>query len=504
MTDHYLRIEGVNHAAVMEDTMQLSVIRGGSFLLRHAVKYVAEHENFSKCLDPLSTGASTGLFKVISGDPEALRDRIADDLAKHDQFQHFTFVVDVERDEGNVAKALAAVTARNRFRQMRQLSVALPRRNEGAFKPCEWDDVRPGDTNVEVRRDEGVTWPPVSESVQVRHDHGRTKKQDFYRDETKTNGVIDRTIADLEYTRELDEIATGSRFSDLENKLAVIYLDGNKFGSIPGERAHDTTGSAEIEGFDVELKRYRSEFLRCFLLAIADDPDFHVGDGDPRLRIETLLWGGDELTLVLPAWKGFWALNWFYEHSNEWNYHGIPLTHAGGLVFCHYKTPIFRISKLAKDLADEVKEYLKRQTDQRQNRFDYAVLESIDFPTEPLHRFWERRYDALTECRRSLPPITNWDQERKVLAKLLKERKGQVRSLVEAGQRDPGRGLDVQRRRFTEVIGQAEFRELETCVQRVFPGEGCEVWPWIHLLELWDYLILDEGPGDDRLDRGAG
>ena len=31
MTNHYLRIEGVNHAAVMEDTTQLSVIRGGSF-----------------------------------------------------------------------------------------------------------------------------------------------------------------------------------------------------------------------------------------------------------------------------------------------------------------------------------------------------------------------------------------------------------------------------------------------------------------------------------------
>ena len=115
---------------------------------------------------------------------------------------------------------------------------------------------------------------------------------------------------------------------------------------------------------------------------------------------------------MLPAWKGFWALNWFYEWTRTWNYHGIPLTHAGGLVFCHYKTPIFRIRKLAKELADEVKGYLKRQPEEanrRENRFEYAVFESVDFPTEPLRRFWKHRYNALAECRRPLLCIANWD-----------------------------------------------------------------------------------------------
>jgi hypothetical protein len=253
MTDQYLRIDGVNHAAVMDDTTQLSVIRGGSFLVREAVKHVVE--KYSQSLKTLSIEASTGLFQVLSGDAKGLRDEIASELSEHEQFRHFTFVVDVQSDESNLAKALASVAARNRFRQMRQLSVALPPWNEQAFAPCELDDRRPGDGKIEVKRDRGVEWAEVSRSVRVRHNHGRTQMHAFYRDETKKNGVIDPAIAGLSYTSELDEIATESRFPDLENKLALIYLDGNKFGSIPAERArqdHGTTGSAEIERFDIE------------------------------------------------------------------------------------------------------------------------------------------------------------------------------------------------------------------------------------------------------------
>jgi hypothetical protein len=487
MTDQYLRIDGVNHAAVMEDTTQLSVVRGGSFLLRAAVKYVAE--TYHQALKALSIEASTGLFQVLSGDAKGLRDQIADALSEHEQFRHFTFVVDVQSDKVDLAKALASVTARNRFRQMRQLSVALPPWNDRGFSPCEWDNLRPGDSFVDVKRD-GGNEPAVSQSVKVRHNHGRTKKQAFYRDETKGNGVVDPAIAGLNYTRELDEIATGSRFPDLENKLAVIYLDGNKFGSIPGERArqiHGTTGSAQIQTFDVELRRYQSAFLRRFLLTIDKDVDFHARDG--RLRIETLLWGGDELILVLPAWKGFWALNWFYEHSSEWNYHGIPLTHAGGLVFCHYKTPVFRVRNLARELADAVK---GRLDGKRQNQFEYFVLESIDFPTEPLKRFWARRYGALAENRRPLPPITAWDAERGKLQALLKDKKGQVHALVAKAIVDPERGFAEQRSRFAEVLGPSTFEPLQATVKQLFPSEASAAWPWIHLLELWDYLMLEE------------
>ncbi len=66
MIEQYLRIDGVNHAAVMDDTMQSSVIRGGSFLLREAVKHVAEI--YGDALKALSIEASSGLFQVLSDD----------------------------------------------------------------------------------------------------------------------------------------------------------------------------------------------------------------------------------------------------------------------------------------------------------------------------------------------------------------------------------------------------------------------------------------------------
>jgi hypothetical protein len=499
MAGEYLRIEGVNLAGVMDDTAQLSVVRGASFLLRDAVKGIAK--DFACCLDALRTGASVGLFRVKDGDAKILRALIVDRLNGDRQFQHLTFVVDIQPDADDLTRTVEALTARNRFRQMRQLSVALPPCNDGNAKPCTWDDLRPRgivarDGVVEVRRDKGVEFHEVSHSVKERHDYGRSRKRLFYDDETKTDGESNSVIAGLKYTNELDEIATESpQFRDLENKIAVIYFDGNDFGKI--------ARMAGLREFDEKLRGYQSDFLRDLLLEIADDDDFRFGD---RLRLETLLWGGDEMIFVMPAWKGFWALNWFYEKSAGWDYNKDKLTHSGGLVFCHYKTPIHRIRKLAEDLAGKVKVYLKGQTkevDQRQNRFEYAVLESIDFPTEPLGQFWQKRYRALADCRRPLPPISNWDQARRELGKLLKDRKGQVQSLVEAGRQDPGRGFEVQRRRFTEVVGTAGFTTLKERVESLFPEQGCEVWPWIHLLELWDYLVLDDDPENGGPDGGA-
>jgi hypothetical protein len=128
----------------------------------------------------------------------------------------------------------------------------------------------------------------------------------------------------------------------------------------------------------------------------------------------------------------------------------------------------------------------------KQNQFEYVVLESIDFPTEPLRRFWERRYGALGDCRRPLPSIAEWDAERGTLQELLKDKKGQVHALVQKAVVDPGSSFGEQRLRFAEVMGPSAFKLLQATVERFFPSEASEVWPWIHLLELWDYLMLEE------------
>lgn len=355
MKAYYLRVEGVNLASVLEDTAQLSVVRGGSLLLRKAIKDITKQ--WTGKLEPISTGASMGLFRICSENPNLIRDKLATDLAGNPQLRHFTFVVDVQPELEDFRKTQEAITARNRFRQLQQLSLALPPRNHDQSRPCEWDNLRPGDGRIKVRRTTEIERPPVSRSVQERHNFGRRRRWKFYEEEVTENGVIPTEIKALRFSNELNEIATSGQFSKLENKLAVVYFDGNDFGSI--QRDH-CKNAGELHSFDEIVQGYRRAFLKNFLLEISNDPDFKVGN---QLRLETLLWGGDEITLVVPAWKGFWTLNYFYEQSKNWTYpkddgNGVALTHAGGLVFCYYKTPIFRIRRLAQELAEQVKKHI--------------------------------------------------------------------------------------------------------------------------------------------------
>src|SRR2546423_1090500 len=96
MSAFYLRIEGVNLSYVLEDTNQLSVVRGSSLLLRQAVKDI---EAKFPALRKISTGASIGLFQFeTDGEEEikGLHDKIVGFLSKDWRYKHFTFVVDIQ------------------------------------------------------------------------------------------------------------------------------------------------------------------------------------------------------------------------------------------------------------------------------------------------------------------------------------------------------------------------------------------------------------------------
>jgi hypothetical protein len=113
MSTFYLRIEGVNLNYVLEDTNQLSVIRGGSLLLRQAVKDI---EAKFPALRKISTGASVGLFQFEAEDEKeakGLRDeKIVGFLSKDWRYKHFTFVVDVQAASDNFLSNKEAVLAR--------------------------------------------------------------------------------------------------------------------------------------------------------------------------------------------------------------------------------------------------------------------------------------------------------------------------------------------------------------------------------------------------------
>ena len=138
------------------------------------------------------------------------------------------------------------------------------------------------------------------------------------------------------------------------------------------QREHCKTAQSQRD-FSVGLRRRQAGFLADLLDVVRTDADWKNGEA---IRLETLLWGGDEIVWVTPAWRGWRLLTMFYESAKAWQLLGKSVTHSAGLVFCHHKAPIHEIVHLAKELNGMVKEKGRRQ--KARNLFAYQVLESFD------------------------------------------------------------------------------------------------------------------------------
>ncbi len=211
-----------------------------------------------------------------------------------------------------------------------------------------------------------------------------------------------------------------------------------------------------------------------------------------RIRLETLLWGGDEMLFVVPAWKGFELLNYFYEFSQTWTFKTETLTHAGGLVFCRAKTPIRRIRGFAQELAEQAK-----NTDRSKNLFDYMALESIGYPSDPpeklrqylfpeallkdykaLQPFSKQAFNALCALKESVPKTQAYALVRTIIDDVhneaaFQEKKQRLQTLLKTKAKDPK---------------QDALQDIEACLNTAFPNQT-EHWRWIHFVELWDYLV---------------
>ena len=394
-----LQVTGVNIYATVKDTNQLSVQRGSSLLLRQAIRDIeteySQVRNQDVKLKAISTGASTGLFAFeakTSKDACQIQDEIVCTLNQSEKYKHLTFVVDsVPITNGNFKQAKEKVFALNRFRQFQQTTVVFPVKNEDPQiqNPCAWDNLRPADGQEPeiVKRDKGDRGPAIiSLGAEVRHKYGRDQKHEFIEQET---GI--KLNQNEGFTNDLQEIATlnshQSHLKSLENKLAILYFDGNGFGGIQNE----LEDSCELYKFDRLVQKRRKKWLKNLIETIRTDEDFKITIKRKKqtldaIRLEVLLWGGDEIILAVPAWKGMHVLQHFYQFQRSFpRYNNKNLTHAGGLVFCHARTPIQRMQELAQEIADHIKDAHLDKIDKYSpdaDLYDYVVLESVDYPTQ--------------------------------------------------------------------------------------------------------------------------
>lgn len=439
---HYLRVEGVNLAHFVLDTAHLSIIRGGGLMLLRGINrppggagprqnHPPEPDNVADWLRrrladqhvrPVSTGASSGLFALqLTGDPEAerLEADLRSFLRQHVTLGHATWVCDVLPASADFAADRERLLAANRFAQMHSPSLVAPEWNATpeatAVPPCAFDRLRPGTETAMMPPPPGETKPedrPASPPARRRLKYGRSQRRLFYREEA---GFPDAPEAAVEadaateaespepapdgFTQDLEELAgpppPRGLPGQLRDKLAVLYFDGNKFGQLQLKQCRTLKAQ---RNFDEAVKGLRRELLRGLLAEMARDGT--TAEANPgwfsrrnNRRLETLLWGGDEILWVVPAWQGWAVLDFFFRTTADWTVtladdRGIPvttrLTHAAGLVFAHHNAPIHRLTALARRLADGVKAQCKRSVPPLDpytpdaNRADYEILESFD------------------------------------------------------------------------------------------------------------------------------
>lgn len=553
-TTHFIQVEAVNLYSSIYDTNQLSIIRGSSLLLKLAVeildaadspakRVIAEiNKTLSRLptfalpswdtrLRAISTGASSGIYAVDTDQPCELAKTIADYLSTHRYLRYFTFTVVFESYHENFQEVKERLIAKARLQQLRQLSLAP--QPEGK-EPCRLQGTLPASAGMSLHPKGMDHNDKISPACQDRFLLGRFFRNALYRMEIQalqaTTEAADERLDGLlkfleplqesdeveeSFAKSFNEIADGKDHPNrhLQNKIAVLYFDGNSFGKIQNELVKS---AKDQQLFDSQIKAHRRGFLAWLLKQWQDEQD------SDKLRMETLLWGGDEMLFVVPASKGMALAQSFYQHSQNWtiklNDKEKRLTHAGGLVFCHYKTPIARVTQLAKELADEIK---KLDYGRGGNFFDYMTLESIDYPAEPLSTFFAKCYGEAAQYRYPLRASTqgDWKTTQTAVNQLLEALpKSQAYEIArkaktlpktyspadrdierkEQGQTESGDGPESsefiqQLRRFKQLQSDTDLpKTLETLLWKDVlspPGDDSSVrWQWLHLVELWDYL----------------
>lgn len=498
----YLRIEGVNLANFIFDNQDLSTVRGGGLLLLDGVNDLQRFTLKSgETLEAISLGASIGLFNFSTPNPDRakeIREELRDHFSQHHSLKHATFVIDVIAGS-NFGLDRERLLARNRWRQMREPSVSLSHLFDSAtanVAACEIDLVRPG---IELDNKAPQRKRKQSAATRQRREYGLVQKKCLYKNETGLDLNFVETFEDLSKLPDTTAIS-----GILHHKMAVIYFDGNDFGKLQSVLCGDEIRQRQ---WNLHIKNTRKTLLRSLLERASSDKTWREDErADGAIRLETLLWGGDELIWVVPAWKGFETLRLFTEQSKGWTIpDGLdprkehPFTHAGGVVFCSCKAPIHRMTKLAQQLAELAKDRSRRET-----WLGVEMLESFDHIGDDLSSYMNSRHPM---------GIAGTPRERSLRAQEMLLQGDQLHVVVEKISLLKSPRVDFPRRLHHRLVQnlvarkptEHDEKELIAQLDRSAPGAWSELQSalgggklaWVQLWQFWDYVcgeMLHDSP----------
>ncbi|MBQ4849773.1 hypothetical protein [Pseudoalteromonas sp. MMG012] len=549
-----IKVEAVNFGNSLGISNNLSVYRGTSMLLRNSVLQIAQKLDN---LEVISLGGSVGIYKTNNNDAEELVSEIKNRL--NADYQGMNFVVNYKKHvtDSTFNKSKDALINDGRLLQLQQMSVSFKNVPDAlnadgskveAQKVCELSHVLPASEHERVQSAD----KPVNTILKTLFLYGRDQKQTFYESELAQYSELakvsnPKTIKRF-YTQSFEQICNDDGIAHLDNKLAYLYFDGNKFSKIQ----QNYVESADDQlSYDKHIRQLRGELLDKLLNYLDNQKDALFEDtitidgqeqNISRIKLETLLWGGDETLFVLPASQGFKVLAKLMEWTKDWSISKqvkqengalinqiYPLTHAFGLVFCQHKTPVSTVRSFATNLADEVKkvalsavvkqkEVKEKETrlssdepkqaneqhiniDGTTNCYSVAVLESIDITTLDVNDYFSHSYGEMSQQRANILPNEFNTDDLSILGANLTESfpKSAIYNLAKQ-YKNPEALLEAEQR-LSYVTGLREEKIVEfiKLASDVLIGKPLDLTKehqeqraimWVLLTEYWEYIAL--------------
>lgn len=514
---YFFRAEAVNMTPTIYDTSDISTIRGSGFYLLDRIRSLATNPQFKPGL--VTEGASAAVFKFETDKPKDIRRQMLEFLYGDLRTEAFsgkqvdkpaipemTFLVVYIPETENFQETMARLIGKTRVFQMKSPTVRIlpttlsPSTDEITGKPMGFDELN----RIHPAHVVDGTKGRISAFTKNRMDQGRKLRRQIYSDLLKDYNIQAEC---LNFTNDLEALSNDTAQGNLNGKIAYIYIDGNGFGKLTS-----TLDQTALQKFDHALDGFKKEFL-FRIIKYADQIDgFRVtGETGSPIRFETLLWGGDEIKLVVPAWMGWTVASLFFQTASAWGlgFEDKDLTYAMGMVLTHHKNPIRNIDAVADKLIAAAKEGLTEKY-QRANgdRMQCIVLESLETVPENDYRiFAKKHYRMDSDILVFTPEIMNAMKTFVMALKACAFPRSRIYKIAKAWLKEKTlekateyafhlqRGLDL-------CEGPDDLKELlhkyiydftgtainEQGISELVPENG---FRWLQAAELWDYLTWE-------------
>jgi hypothetical protein len=456
----YLRIEAVNLDHSVYDTNDISTIRGGSSLLLDAVYKLTESIGILK---KISVGASTGLYRINAQEPEIqdIEQAVKNFLQSEPYCNFATFVVATAGKEqqdslANLNKRLIAECAWQQY-QLSSFSFPAP---HDTHEECEFGGVRPVFRVIPGKEKK------ASRSVYTRREAGQALRKALYEQ------CFDGTPPNLQFTDDLEELAQGK-------DIAVIHFDGNRFGNI---RDH----CFSVDDFKKFDRKVQGIHKKAICQIVEQTPK--TGD---KIRLETLLWGGDEIELVVPAFAAWKTLKIFFDSADPASFQTnagdeFKLTYSAGVLFCRHNLPILQIRRYADQLCAIAKKRLSGDPEtftSNDNRFAYLNMSSFDLVARDVESFVDS-YHHPAKAEDFIFAMNQIGQlHADMLAIIRSFPRNKIYEIVERLQQ--GLPVDEEVKRALTMVDSAARPDLEQAIKEILDGRDKR---WLVIGDLWNLI----------------